>query len=272
VDITDRKNVESQLEQALERERAARGALERARAQAEEASRLKDEFLSIVSHELRTPLNAILGWSQLLSKDEALASDGAAKLRHGLDVIRRNAEAQKRLVEDLLDVQRIVAGKLRIELAPVPLETLVRGAVESMHPAAAAKHVDLLLDVRATPSVMGDAARLHQAVWNLLSNAIKFTPSGGRVTVELEATDDRAIIRVQDTGVGVDPAFLPWMFEPFRQADASASRNQGGLGLGLAIVRRVVELHGGRVRGESAGPWRGATFVIELPVSGRRHG
>ncbi len=268
VDITERKKVERQLEQALEREREARRALERARAEAEEANRLKDEFLSIASHELRTPLNAILGWAHLLSTDAAAASASGGKLRRGLEVIRRNAEAQKRLVEDLLDLQRIAAGKLRVELAPLQLETLVRGAVESMQPAAETKHVDLALDLRAAPSVMADGARLHQAVWNLLSNAIKFTPPGGRVTVEVDAHDDRALIRVNDTGVGIEAEALRWIFERFRQGDTSASRSHGGLGLGLAIVRHIVELHGGRVRGESAGPGRGATFVIELPVAG----
>ena len=269
VDITERKLAERAREEALERERAATRALEQARAAAEQASRLKDEFLGIVSHELRTPLNAILGWSHILSR-----RTDPAKVAHGLAVIRRNAEDQKRLVDDILDMSRIITGKLRAELKPMRIGRIVRAAVEAATPIANLKQVALVLDPhpQADPRVMADAERLQQVVGNLLSNALKFTPAGGRIDVTIETSGDVARVAVRDTGCGIDPSSMPWIFERFRQADSSSSRQYGGLGLGLAIVRHIAELHGGRVIGESEGAGRGATFVVELPVVGEEVG
>ncbi len=263
-DVTERRMAELRLEQSLDRERAAREGLEQARVSAEKADHLKDEFLSVVSHELRTPLNAILGWAQLL-----LAGPVAewATVRRGLEVIRRNAEAQRRLVEDLLDVSRIVSGKLRVELQPASLEAIVHAAVESIEPTAVAKKIELAIDVRARPRVMADAERLKQAVCNLLSNAIKFSKAEGRVDVVIEARDETALVRVRDTGVGIEPSALPWIFERFRQVDSSSRRQHGGLGLGLAIARHIVQEHGGDVSATSEGPGRGSTFAIEVPLA-----
>ncbi len=262
VDVSELKAAERERERALVRERAVRENLERARVCAEEASRAKDEFLSIVSHELRTPLNAILGWSHMLS---TRFPEDPEKVRRGLGVILNNAQVQARLVDDILDVSRIVTGKLRLKLEPARLAGIVDAAVESLLPTAWAKRITLTLRTHADVSVMADSERLLQATWNLLSNALKFTPPGGHVDVLVDAHEDRAIVEVRDDGSGIDREALSWIFERFRQADASPSRVHGGLGLGLAIVRYIVELHGGRVRGESAGKGCGATFTIELP-------
>jgi PAS domain S-box-containing protein len=257
IDLTQQKEAEKQL-------LAAKEAAELAQEQAETANRLKDEFLATVSHELRTPLNAILGWTQLL---RASRSD-PEEVEHGLQVIEKNARAQAQLVDDLLDVSRIVAGKLRVELQPVDLGVVVESAVQTVRPTADVKGVTLSVDVPADRCVVaGDSNRLEQVVWNLLSNAVKFTPRGGHVDVRLHATDEQARITVRDTGRGISRDFLPYVFERFRQADSSSTRKYGGLGLGLGIVRHLVQLHGGTVEAHSAGEDQGSTFTVTLPLS-----
>jgi PAS domain S-box-containing protein len=228
-----------------------------------EANRLKDEFLATVSHELRTPLTSILGWAQLLRVGHLDRSGAAA----ALETIERNARAQAQLIDDLLDVSRIITGKLLLDVRAVDPVTFIEPTVETLRPAAEAKGVRIqkLMDAGAL-SVAGDPARLQQVVWNLLSNAIKFTPKGGKVQVRVERVDSHVEIAVSDTGVGIKPEFLPHVFERFRQADQKTTRSHGGLGLGLAIVRHLVELHGGMVEVESAGVDRGATFVVKLPM------
>jgi PAS domain S-box-containing protein len=230
---------------------------------AQEANRLKDEFLATVSHELRTPLTAILGWSTML---RTARFDEASVLR-ALETIERNAKNQKQIIEDLLDVSRIITGKLRLEIQSVELDSLIENAVEAVRPAAEAKGVRLqkVLDTGLRP-IAGDPARLQQVVWNLLSNAIKFTPKGGRVQIMLERVDSHVEITVSDTGQGISPEFLPYVFDRFRQADSTTTRKYGGLGLGLAIVRHLVELHGGTVRAESDGEGEGSTFIVGLPL------
>jgi PAS domain S-box-containing protein len=239
----------------------------RALREAQEANRLKDEFLSTVSHELRTPLTAILGWATLLLRG---ASPGAVAksdvLRRGLETIERNARAQGRLIEDVLDVARIISGKLRLQLGVVDLAAVVAAAVDVVTPAAEAKRVRLVAEMGEPQPVFGDADRLQQVVWNLLSNAVKFTPSGGRVDVHLHARGGQVELCVSDTGQGIQPDVLPYIFDRFRQADSSASRQHGGLGLGLAIARHLVELHGGEVSAQSHGQGRGATFRLRLPL------
>ena len=233
-----------------------------ARADAEAANRSKDEFLATLSHELRTPLNAILGWAQLL-RTGALPTDESAE---GLETIERNAKAQAQLVDDLLDLSRIISGKLRVESGPVDLVAVVEGALDSVRPAAEAKGIQVVpvLDAHAGP-VVGDAGRLQQVAWNLLSNAIKFTQRGGRVDVWLVAAAGDAELTVSDNGAGIAAEFLPHVFDRPRQAAASSTRHHGGLGLGLAIARHLVELHGGTVSAVSEGPGRGATFTVRLP-------
>jgi signal transduction histidine kinase/ActR/RegA family two-component response regulator len=228
-----------------------------------EANRLKDEFLATLSHELRTPLNAILGWTKLL-RAGALPP---GSIDRALEKVERNAQAQARLVEDLLEVSRIASGKLRLELRPIDLVTIVHVAIESVRPAAEARQLMIEtagLDQRL-PSV-GDPDRLQQVVWNLLSNAVKFTPAGGRVTVRVARHGDSDELIVSDTGIGIEAAFISSVFDSFRQADASSTRQFGGLGLGLSIARRLVELHGGRIQVSSEGSGRGATFTVRLPV------
>ena len=255
-EITDRKRAEIERDQSLAQEQAARR-------QAEEASRLKDEFLATVSHELRTPLNHMLGWIVMLRAGR-LSSGQAAD---ALATIERNARAQNRLIEDLLDVSRIITGKLRLELQPVAMARVVEAAVASARPAAEAKGIILVNNSETdVDTVQGDADRLQQVVWNLVSNAIKFTSAGGSVTVRLTQADARIILSVSDTGEGIEPEFLSYVFDRFSQADGSPRRRHGGLGLGLAIVRHLVELHGGEVSVESAGLGRGATFTVTLPV------
>ena len=234
-----------------------------ARTQAERLSALKDEFLSTLSHELRSPLSAILGWSQVLRQGHKNEAD----LKSGLNIIERNARIQTQLIDDLLDMSRITAGKMRLDVQPVVPATVVQAAVESVRPAAEAREIrlEILLDESAGP-VSGDPARLQQVMWNLLSNAIKFTARHGRVTVLLERVNSHVEMSVTDTGVGIRPEFLPHVFERFRQADASTTRKFGGLGLGLAIVKHLVELHGGSVMAKSRGEGQGATFCVLLPV------
>ncbi len=255
-DITERKQVESERERMLVREQAARTT-------AETASRLKDEFLATVSHELRAPLNAMIGWTHLLRSGK-LDDDAAAR---AIETVERNARAQNQLIEDLLDVSRIITGKLHLEVRPVDLREVIEAAVEIVRPAADAKgvHFQVIIDDSAG-LVAGDASRLQQVAWNLFSNAVKFTPKGGRVQIRLERVDSQVTFIVSDTGEGIDPGFLPYVFDRFRQADASSSRAYGGLGLGLAIVRHVVELHGGSVHAESRGGGKGATFIVKLPL------
>jgi PAS domain S-box-containing protein len=235
---------------------------------AEEANRAKDEFLATVSHELRTPLSAILGWTRLL-RGGGLSAE---KHSRALETLDRNARAQARLVEDLLDVSRIVSGKTRLQPAPQELARVVEAAVEALRPAAEAKDLTLVLSLDHTLVVAGDADRLQQISWNLVSNAIKFTPAGGRVDVGLRATDRQAELSVSDTGQGIGPDFLPHAFERFRQADSTATRSHGGLGLGLSIVRHLVELHGGTVAATSRGTGQGATFTVRIPLCGAPDG
>ncbi|HZG50908.1 MAG TPA: ATP-binding protein, partial [Pyrinomonadaceae bacterium] len=231
--------------------------------EAQEANRLKDEFLATLSHELRTPLTSILGWTNLLRSvkfDEATAA-------RALETIERNARSQKQLVDDLLDASRIITGKLRLDMKPTELREVVEAACEAVRPAAQAKGIELALTIHAPANVVaGDAERLQQVVWNLLSNAVKFTPEGGRVEVRLERAGTQARISVTDTGEGVKAEFLPFVFDRFRQADQTTTRTHGGLGLGLAIVRHLAELHGGTVGATSAGEGRGSTFEVRLPL------
>jgi signal transduction histidine kinase/CheY-like chemotaxis protein len=237
-----------------------------ARAAAETASRLKDEFLAVLSHELRTPLNAILGWAHIARDPQT----DEATIRHALDVIQRNATLQVHLIDDLLDVSRIVTGKLQLTLDRVNLATVLAGAADSVRPAANAKGISLELEIdRSARFVQGDAGRLHQVVWNLLTNAIKFTPDRGRIVVRLERAGPHARIVVNDIGQGIGREFVSHVFERFRQADTSTTRQHGGIGLGLTIVKYVVEAHGGVVSAESPGEGLGATFTVTLPLSSR---
>jgi signal transduction histidine kinase/CheY-like chemotaxis protein len=248
-EMADRQRAEQERAELLIRER--------------EANRLKDEFLATLSHELRTPLNAILGWTRLL-RAKALPAESGDR---ALEKVERNAQVQARLIDDLLEVSRITTGKLRLDIRPVDLVAVVNAAVESIRPTAEVRGV--LIDRRIEPvslPTMGDPDRLQQVVWNLLSNAVKFTPAAGSVAIVLQRLAEQDELVVRDTGIGINPAFLPNVFDTFRQADASSTRQYGGLGLGLSIVRRLVELHGGSVRAESAGPGTGATFTVWLPV------
>jgi signal transduction histidine kinase/CheY-like chemotaxis protein len=254
-DVTARREAEEEGRLLLERETAARAA-------AEAASLTKDEFLATLSHELRTPLNGIVGWASLL-RSGTLKGE---RLARALASIERNARAQARLIDDLLDVSAIISGKMRLEIRPLYLTPVIEAALDAVRPAAEAKsiHLEAACDALAG-AVPGDADRLQQVVWNLLSNSVKFTPRGGTVRVCLERSEGQARIVVSDTGRGIAPEFLEHVFEPFRQADGSSTRSHRGLGLGLAIVRRLVELHGGQVRAESGGPGRGARFTVEIP-------
>ncbi len=256
VDISDRRKAETEREELL-------AVSERARREAEAANRAKDEFLATVSHELRTPLSPILAWARML-RDGVLDDQ---RRHHAYDVIERSARTQAQLIEDLLDVSRIMAGKMRLEVRPTALAPIVERAVEVVRPSAEAKHLRLhvVLDSEAG-TVLGDEGRLQQVVWNLLTNAIKFTPKGGRVHLTLERVNSHLEIAVADTGDGMEPAFVPHVFDRFRQADASTTRAQSGLGLGLAIVRHIVEAHGGSVYAESAGRGRGSVFTVKLPL------
>jgi signal transduction histidine kinase/ActR/RegA family two-component response regulator len=258
----DQRRIE--LEQAAEQRSQLLASERAARSSAEHASRMKDEFLATLSHELRTPLNAILGWSQLLRQGARDEDD----LEQGLATIERNARVQTHLIEDLLDMSRIISGKLRLDLQRTMPATFMDAAIEAIQPAAAAKGVRLekMLDPNAGP-VAADANRMQQVVWNLLSNAIKFTPKGGKVQVLLERVNSHIEITVADTGEGIEADFLPYLFDRFRQSDASTSRRHGGLGIGLAIVKQLVELHGGSVRATSGGLGRGATLVVHLPIT-----
>jgi CheY-like chemotaxis protein/two-component sensor histidine kinase len=225
---------------------------------------MKDEFLATVSHELRTPLNAIIGWSHMLRSGRL----DQATVQRAVETIERNAKSQAQLVEDILDVSRVITGQLRLSTAPVDLSAVVNSSIDSVQLAAESKEIQL--EVILSPAArhtVGDAARLQQVVWNLLSNAIKFTPAGGRVEVRLERAGANVEIKVSDCGQGISADFLPFIFDRFRQADGTSTRRHGGLGLGLAIVRHLVELHGGTVRAESAGDGLGSTFTVSLPLA-----
>jgi NO-binding membrane sensor protein with MHYT domain/CheY-like chemotaxis protein/two-component sensor histidine kinase len=247
----------AERESLLTRERAARD-------EAERLSAMKDEFLATLSHELRTPLNAILGWSAMLQRgvrDEAT-------LKRGLETIERNARAQGQLIEDLLDMSRIVSGTLRLELRLLDPARVIEAALGTVHPAVLAKRIELRTELAAdVGQVHGDPGRLQQVMWNLLSNAVKFTPAGGRVEVVLARARGEAMIRVSDSGIGIAPDFLPHVFDRFRQQDASITRRHGGLGLGLSIVRQLVELHGGTIEADSPGQDAGTTFTLRLPLA-----
>lgn len=255
-DVTEQREVEQLLRQSKAEAESARNA-------AEQANQLKDEFLATLSHELRTPLNAIVGWAQILQRTAPMDED----MKTGLDTIERNAKLQAQLIEDLLDVSRIISGKLRLDIQRVEMAAVVEEAISSVAPAIAAKNIRLerILNPVGT-ATWGDSARLQQVVWNLLSNAIKFTDNGGKIQVMLARVDSHLELTVSDTGRGIKAEFLPHVFERFRQADSSTRRAQGGLGLGLAIVRQIVELHGGSASVQSDGENKGATFAVRLPV------
>ncbi len=251
------QSVKDKLEQLLAGEQLAR-------AEAERANRLKDEFLATVSHELRTPLTAIMGWAHMMMHGNL----DEATVKHAVQTIERNARSQAQLVEDILNVSRVVTGKLNLNIAPVDAASVINAAIDSVQLAADSKAIKL--EVTLDPSarhINGDAGRLQQVVWNLLSNSIKFTPSGGRVEIRLERADTDVQIRISDTGEGISAEFLPFIFDRFRQADGTSTRRHGGLGLGLSIVRHLVELHGGTVGADSAGEGLGTTFTIRLPLA-----
>jgi PAS domain S-box-containing protein len=255
-DITERRRIEAELAATAEQ-------LAQLLAEAQAANRSKDEFLAILSHELRTPLNAILGWSEVLlarPQDPEL-------LQRGLEAISRNVKAQTRLIEDLLDVSRIVSGKMRLDAHVLELAPIVAAAVEAIRPTAEAKGIQVRGVFDPAGVVVGDADRLQQVLWNLLSNAVKFTRKGGHVQVTLVRVNSHLEIVVSDDGIGISPEFLPHIFERFRQADSSSRRMAGGLGLGLAIARDLIELHGGTLEAHSAGEGKGTTFIIRLPLS-----
>jgi PAS domain S-box-containing protein len=255
-DITLRKQAERDYEALLEREQSARR-------DAEWANRAKDDFLAMLSHELRTPISAILGWAQVLTK---IARDEETRGR-ALESIERNARQQLQLIDDLLDMSRVIAGKLRLDLRVVDLDSVVLAALETVRPAAQAKEIQMTSNLEpGTNAVMGDPDRLQQIFWNLLSNAVKFTPRGGSVEVRLSRSESRAELRIIDNGEGIAPDVIPFIFDRFRQADATTSRAHGGLGLGLAIVRHLVELQGGTVSAASLGRGQGATFTVALPL------
>jgi CheY-like chemotaxis protein len=248
--------------QLLNREKSARK-------DAEAANRTKDEFLATVSHELRTPLNAISGWVQILRRRNI----DADSLAHGLETIERNVKVQTKIIEDILDVSRIITGKLRLDIAPVNLAPVIESALDAVRLAADAKGIKLQLALDSEAGcVSGDINRLQQIVWNLVSNAIKFTPRGGTVDVRLARVESQAEIRVSDTGKGISMEFLPFVFERFRQADSTSTRQHSGLGLGLAIVRHLVEMHGGVVQATSGGEGQGATFIVKIPTLAVRGG
>ncbi|NEU71521.1 response regulator [Hassallia byssoidea VB512170] len=255
--ISDRKELEQRREALLESERAAR-------TEAERVGRLKDEFLAVLSHEIRTPLNAILGWSQLLRKGKL----STVQFEKGLDTIERNSRAQAQILEDLLDMSRIISGKIRLNVKNVNLNLVIEEAIESFVPAVAAKDIRLQTVLDDVPNaIIGDPNRLQQVVWNLVSNAIKFTPTGGTVQVSVEKVNSHVVLTVSDTGHGIKPEFLPHVFDRFRQADSSTTRKFGGLGLGLSIVKHLVELHKGTIQATSPGEEQGATFTVVLPLA-----
>jgi signal transduction histidine kinase/ActR/RegA family two-component response regulator len=260
-DVTERKNFEQERETLLEKERTSR-------MEAEAANRSKDEFLATLSHELRTPLSAVLGWSTILRRRQCTGEE----LREGFEVIERNCKAQVQLIDDVLEVSRIVSGKLRLEVKPCDLAAIIDAAIDVVRPAADAKNIELISNIDPQAGLAAcDHVRMQQVVWNLLSNAIKFTPKGGTVRVALDCTEfDDVRIAVSDNGEGIDAELLPHVFDRFRQADSSTRRKLGGLGLGLSIVKHIVELHGGTVEAKSDGPGRGASFIVCFPIQAIR--
>jgi PAS domain S-box-containing protein len=257
VDITQRKQVEEEREKLLEQEKAARE-------DAEAANRMKDEFLATISHELRTPLTSILGWARILGDNQLSES----QTRHALQVIERSAKSQTELIDEILDTSRIITGRLKLDARPVEIAQVFQAAIEVIRPSAEAKRIDLQTAIEDRGSlVLGDANRLQQAIWNLLSNAVKFTNEGGRIEGRMTRAGAQVEISIDDTGLGIEPQFLPYVFDRFRQADSTSTRKYGGLGLGLAIVRHVVEMHGGSVSASSPGKGQGSTFKIRFPVA-----
>lgn len=253
-----------ELHLALDERAEALEKAESARRLAEEASQLKDEFLATASHELRTPLNAIVGWVHVLQSGALVTDD---QRRHAVNAIDRNAKSQTRLIEDLLDVSRMIQGRVSLKVSPIDLRPVIDAAVETIRHGAIAKDITIDVDVPdETIAVIGDDHRLQQVAWNLLANSVKYTPRGGHVSVSLTRERGRAVVRVKDSGEGIDPSFLPHVFEPFRQGTSSFTM-RSGLGLGLAIVRRLVDLHGGRIAAESGGAGCGATFTVSLPLA-----
>jgi signal transduction histidine kinase/CheY-like chemotaxis protein len=260
LDVTARQSAEEERAASLVRERDARQ-------HAEEADRLKDEFLATLSHELRTPLTSILGWASMIRNGEVEGSNAS----RAIETIERNARSQARLIDDLLDVSRIITGNLRLDLHPLNLAPIVEAGLDALRPTADVK--GMKLQTRFQPGqclVKGDPNRLRQVIWNLLSNAIKFTPRHGSVSIDLTCVESTARLTVRDTGDGIAPEFLPYVFDRFRQAEGSISRKQGGLGLGLAVARHLVELHGGTIRAESEGIGKGAVFTVDLPLAQER--
>ena len=264
-DVTERVAREAELQAQIEARSRLLSSEKLARSEAERANRLKDEFLATISHELRNPLNAIMGWAHMLRVGK-LTEPNAER---AVETIYRNAKSQAQLVADLLDVSRIISGKLRLDVRAVDLIFIVNAAIDSVRPASEAKGIRLqtMLDPAAGP-ISGDADRLQQIVWNLLTNAVKFTPKGGRIQVKVQRVNSHVEIIVSDSGVGINKEFLPYVFDRFRQADASTTRIHGGLGLGLSIVRQLVDLHGGSASVQSEGEGKGATFTITLPFVG----
>jgi signal transduction histidine kinase/ActR/RegA family two-component response regulator len=261
-DITERKRAQERLQAALleSRESAVKLA---------EANRVKDDFLATLSHELRTPMNAVVGWAHMLASGKL----DRATAERGIQAIVRNAQAQMQLISDILDVSRIVSGRVRLNVVPVDLAAVIHEAVDAVRPAAEAKSIALGTAITVDAAVIsGDADRLQQVLWNLLSNAVKFTPAGGRVDVSLQVTGSQFVVAVSDNGIGIAPSFLPHVFDRFTQQDASPARRHGGLGLGLSIVRHLVELHGGTAEAASEGEGTGTTFTIKLPVRAVREG
>lgn len=257
-DVSQRRRAEREREALFESEQAARR-------EAETAGRLKDEFLATVSHELRTPLSVILGWATMLKQNRVEDADA----KKALEVIERNAKAQGEIIGDLLDISQIVTGKLSLEKERVGIAPLIRATVEALLPHAATKSISLTSCATDENAgfVIGDAARLRQIIWNLVSNAVKFTPEGGRVEIRTTRADNFLEITVSDSGIGIDAEFLPFIFDKFRQGDASITRPHGGLGIGLSIVRHLVRLHGGEISAQSAGAHQGATFIVRLPLA-----
>lgn len=255
IDISERRQAEARRAQLLEAE-------SRAREEAERASRLKDDFLATVSHELRTPLNAVLGWAQLLNMrpyDEAM-------FKRGIEAIERSARTQVHLIDDLLDMSAILSGKVPLEIGPVDLADVLERARETIEPMARQKQITVDTEYLPVPMLQGDAGRLKQVFWNLLANAVKFTPENGHIRLSVHPSPEGVVATVRDTGIGIEPAFLPHIFDRFEQADLSSTRRHGGLGLGLAIAKQLVELHHGRITAASSGPDRGTTMAVSLPL------
>jgi signal transduction histidine kinase len=261
-DITDQMRADEQRRRIEEERERLLADARRAHTDAEAAGRVKDEFLAVLSHELRTPLNAVLGWARILRSRHV-----GDQIEHAVTVIERNAVAQARLIDDLLDLSRIITGKIRLQPEPVNIAAVAASALEVVKPAADAKRIGIELQIpQPLPPLIGDGGRLQQVFWNLLSNAVKFTDADGKVTVTFTQRHGLVRTEISDTGIGIDPDILPYVFDRFRQGDSSSTRAHSGLGLGLAIVRHLVELHGGSISATSPGPGQGSTFVFTLPV------